>query len=216
MRSSSIFRGVVIAGLAMAVGVLSACGAYEPGASSSAGATPSPNVSTITPAQPASPSPIETNAPQAGDVTLPASCTSIYSAAMLASLNASIAPMNDSAVTMFSTQIVPALEVLQSGIPTLRCTWGGPSEKGIATNVSIVSSSQASTVQQALESNGFACAAADGGTVCSIETKSVTQQDQIVANGEEHLLRGNAWISTRWITTFPAGYTADIAATLWQ
>jgi hypothetical protein len=152
---------------------------------------------------------------QAGnDLALPAACEELYSPAMLSSLQQQ-APLNDPGVTMTSTQNVEALEILTSGVPTLRCSWGVPSETGLATNVSLVDGPQSAALASALTNAGFACAARDGGTVCTFEQTMVDQDDHIVALAETHVLRGNAWISTASIDFAPEGYTEDIVATLW-
>ena len=109
--------------------------APTPSASASASPSPSPT---------GSPSPTETA--QAGEeIALPTACEQLYSPAMLAALQQRV-PLNDPGITMTSTQNVGALEILTSGIPTLRCTWGAPSETGLATNVSIVDPAQSAAV----------------------------------------------------------------------
>ena len=76
---------------------------------------------------------------------------------MLASLNAANPPLNDPGVTMHSTQNVDALELLNSGIPTLRCSWGQPSEYGLATNVSVVDAARSQRrCSMTLRAAGFA------------------------------------------------------------
>jgi hypothetical protein len=134
---------------------------------------------------------------------------------MLAQLEQQTPPLNDPGVTMYSTQVVGALELLNSGVPTLRCSWGTPSESGLATNVSIVEPGASSSVVDALAGSGFACVEHLSGTLCSFEQESITQDDVLVRRGESHFLRGNGWVSTAWITVDPAGYTDDIVAALW-
>jgi hypothetical protein len=180
----------------------------SPGASTSATATPSASASAS-----ASPSPTETA--QADDITMPTACEQLYSPAMLTSLQGQ-APLNDPGVTMTSTQNVEALEILSSGVPTLRCSWGVPSETGLATNVSLVDAAQSAALATALTNAGFACGAREGGTVCTFEQTVVDREDDhIIALAETHVLRGNAWISTASIDFAPEGYTEDIVATLW-
>ncbi|WP_345802068.1 hypothetical protein AAIB33_02885 [Microbacterium sp. AZCO] len=177
----------------------SATASTSPSPSSSGSATPTPSPSATS-----------------GDaIALPAACEQIYSPAMLASLTAQAPPLNDPGVTMLSTQNAELLEVLHSGIPTIRCSWGAPSEFGLATNVSIVDAAQAATVSSALQGAGFGCVAQSGGTICRIEQRTVDLDDNEVHFGETHFLRGNAWVSTAWINFTPAGYTEDIIATLW-
>jgi len=160
-----------------------------------------------------SPSPGETA--QAGaEIVLPTACEQLYSPAMLATLQQR-GPLNDPGTTMTSTQNVGALEVLTSGVPTLRCTWGAPSETGLATNVSIVDAAQSAAVVDALTGSGFTCEAIDEGTVCRFERTVITQDDDQVSLTETHVLRGNAWVSTATVDFEAEGYSEDIVATLW-
>jgi hypothetical protein len=125
----------VVAAAVAASAILSAC-QPEPSATPTA-SEPSPSASPTqtSPAQTPSASPSPTA--DAG-FELPAMCEDIYSAKMLASLEAANPPLNDPGVTMDSSQNTDALELLGSGIPTIRCSWGKPSEYGLATNISIV------------------------------------------------------------------------------
>jgi len=179
-----------------------------PTPSSSASPSPSPS-----PSPTGSPSPTET-AQAGGDIPLPTACEQIYSPAMLAALQQR-APLNDPGITMTSTQNVGALEILTSGIPTLRCTWGAPSETGLATNVSIVDPAQSAAVVDALAGSGFTCEPIDGGTACRFERTVITQDDVQVSLTETHVLRGNAWVSTATVDFEAEGYSEDIVATLW-
>jgi len=174
---------------------------------SQASPSPSPSMSTPTP------TPSET-AQTGADIELPTACEQLYSPAMLASLQQR-GPLNDPGVTMTSTQTVGALEILASGIATLRCSWGAPSETGLATNVSIVDHTQSAAVLDSLAGAGFACDPVEGGTVCRFEKSMIDLDDNIVVLGEEHVLRGNAWVSTATINFAQDGYTEDIIATLW-
>ncbi|MBB2976020.1 hypothetical protein FHX49_001590 [Microbacterium endophyticum] len=188
--------------------VATAC-APEPSASASASASPSGDAATPT----SSPTPSNSN--PTDDVALPESCEALYSAPMLATLQSDLPPLNDSEVDLYSTQIVPALEILDSGVPTLRCTWGGPGTLGLATNVSIVSAEQNATVVDALTSAGLTCSETAGGTLCSAQSEVVDLDGNTVARGESHFLRANGWVSTSWVGALPDGYTEDIATTLW-
>jgi len=181
----------------------------EPTSSPSPSVTASPSPS----ASVASPTPTATAA--AGDeIELPTACEQLYSPAMLASLQEK-GPLNHPDVTMTSTQNVGALEILTSGIPTIRCTWGAPSETGLATNVSIVDAAQSAALLDAFAAAGFACEPIEAGTICRFEETVVDQDDDIVPLGETHVLRGNAWVSTATINFSQDGYTEDIIATLW-
>lgn len=199
----------------LVVGLLTAC-APEP-----AVPTPAPSASLSSPSASASatatpaPEPSETPTAPAGEIALPASCEAIYSAAMLASLGSANPPLNDPGVTMNSSQNVELLEILTSGIPTVRCTWGVPGQSGLATNVSIVDAAQSASVLAALGAAGFGCSELAGGTICRIQQKTIDLDDNEVTLGETHYLRGNGWVSTAWIDFGPEGYTEDIVATLW-
>ncbi|GAA1934407.1 hypothetical protein GCM10009775_27930 [Microbacterium aoyamense] len=159
-----------------------------------------------------SPEPTPTSDPP---VALPTECDEIYSADMLAELEADVPPLDDPGITMLSSQIVTALETLDSGIPTLRCTWGPPSERGIATNVSQIDDAQAASLREALLQEGFSEEEFDGGTIYRIRQETVAQDDALVAMGEEHFIDGTHWVSTRWINAEIAGYTEDIVRTVW-
>lgn len=186
----------------------------EPAATSTPNPSSSASQSPTTSASPTSaPSPTETA--QAGeDIALPAACEEIYSPAMLAALSQRV-PLNDPGITMTSTQNVGALEILTSGIPTIRCTWGAPSETGLATNVSIVDAEQSAAVADSLAGSGFTCEPIDGGTMCRSERTVISQDDVQVLLTETHILRGNAWVSTATVDFEAEGYTEDIVATLW-
>ncbi|SDH39861.1 hypothetical protein [Microbacterium pygmaeum] len=179
-------------------------------------ATPSPTASATSTPGPstASPSPIESELPDAS-FSLPTSCEQLYSPAMLASLNAQNPPMNDPGVTMTASQNVAALELLASGIPTIRCSWGQPSETGLATNVSVIDAAQSQALLDALAVAGFACEPLADGTVCRTEQTVIDQDDEMVTIGEVHYVRGDGWVSTATIDFSPDGYTEDIVATLW-
>ncbi len=177
--------------------------------------TESPTSSpTLTPRATPTPSPSETSPPDAG-FELPAQCEDIYSADMLAALTAANPPLNDPGVTMSSTQNVDAVELLNSGIPTLRCSWGRPSEFGLATNVSVIDSARSAALLTALRSAGFGCESIWGGTLCRIEHKTIDLDDNEVTLGESHFLRGDGWVSTARVNFAPEGYDEDVVATLW-
>lgn len=184
------------------------------------GCVPEPAASPAATSAAASTAPSAAPAPTASaagdDISLPATCESIYPAATLADLTAQNPPLNDPGVTIFATQNAGALETLQSGIATIRCTWGAPGTKGLATNVSIVTPAQSRSVQDALAASGFACADADGGTVCTTEKQVLDLDDKVVTTGESHLFRGNAWVATAYVDFLPDGYTAAIAQALWR
>ena len=151
----------------------------------------------------------------ADNIALPTECEQIYSPQMLASLTAQAPPLNDPGVTMLSTQNAELLEILHSGLPTIRCSWGAPSEFGLATNVSIVDAAQSAAIAAALRGAGFGCEQHAGGTICRADKTVITQDDEQVRQGETHFVRGNGWVSTAWINFAPTGYTEDIVGTLW-
>jgi len=149
-------------------------------------ATPAATAETPSP----TPSPVETNLPDAG-LILPDSCESIYSAEMLASLQAQNPPLNDPGVTMNATQNVDALELLSSGIPTIRCSWGQPSESGLATNVSVIDAARGAALLDTLRAAGFGCEPMWDGTLCEISQRTVNLDDEEVEFGETHFVRGD-------------------------
>jgi hypothetical protein len=172
-----------------------------------------PTLSATATARGAGPSPSAT--PTAAGFDLPEACEQMYSADMLASLQVANPPLNDPGVTMLSAQNVAILEILDSGVPTLRCTWGTPSEMGLATNVSVVDAAQATSVVTALTQAGFGCEDLADGTVCRIEQRGVTLDDEEYTRGETHYVGGGGLVSTQWINFNPDGYTEDVVATIW-
>lgn len=182
-----------------------------PGASDSVTPTPSVSPGRTTPP---TPSPVETQLPDAA-FELPSSCDALYSPAMRAALESSNPPLNDPGVTMTASQNVEALELLASGVPTIRCSWGQPSETGLATNVSVVDAAQSRSLQEALAASGFGCEPLAAGTLCRTEQTVITQDDTQVTIGEAHYFQGDGWVSTAMINFSPEGYTEDIVATLW-
>ena len=130
-------------------------------------------------------------------------------------LERALPPLNDPAVTLYATQVPEALDVLQSGIPSVRCTWGSAGGEGLATAVSVVDGDQSARVQDVLAAVGFECGDALGGIVCRTQTQTVTMDDEVVSLGESHLLRDGVWVATSWVGALPDGYTEDIAGTLW-
>lgn len=178
---------------------------------------PSPT-STGSAAPTASPDPSATPAPsRSGDaLSLPATCDEVYTPEMLATLTADVAPLNDPGTTMVSTENVTGLEVLGSGAPTIRCTWGPPSERGIATNVTLVTGDQTEALGSAFAESGYAVTEFDDGTLYEIEQQTITQDDEIVTLGESHFLRAGVWVSTRWINVNPDGYTQAVVEAVWS
>lgn len=214
-------RPAALAVLGVALFALAACGNGTPAATSSpspsTSASASPSTAPTTPAPGPSTS-APTSPPQAGaDIQLPAACEGIYSAGMLSTLESGNPPLNDPGIAMFSTGIEAVYDVLVSGIPTLRCTWGVPSEIGLATNVSIIDAAQRESLEEILVANGLTCSDYEDGRMCRILIEY--PEDEFSPGhtaGETHYLRGNGWVSTSWINFGPEGYTEDIVATLWS
>ncbi|MEN2737916.1 hypothetical protein ABCS02_09005 [Microbacterium sp. X-17] len=157
--------------------------------------------------------PTETPTQTPAPVTLPASCAQLYSPAMFAALPQT-GPLNDPGMQLPSTQITSALVILQSGIPTLRCTWGSPSGKGFSTNASVVSADQATKVQAALDEAGFTCQTQAAGVLCTVSGTTSDLNGQAVTHGETQYLDGALWVTTAWVGALPDGYTQDIVHTL--
>lgn len=196
------------AGAAAFALVLSACVPAAETAAPSAGSVSS----TAAPSRTASATPTPT-ASATPATALPSSCDAVYSETMRTTLENEIAPLNDAEVTLLSTAQAPLLELLQT-VPTLRCTWGGPGDRGLATNVSIVDTTQAATIRDALASAGFGCDDADGTTTCVIEQRGVSLEDRPYERGETQAISGDIWVSTSWINVNPDGYTQDILSTV--
>lgn len=205
-RSVSLRRRGALAIVLVSAAALVGCTAAPQPIATSTG-DPTPQITTLGATPEASAS---ASASPAADISIPVSCEDIYSAGMLSLLQSGNPPLNDPGVTMDSTEVPAALEMLRSGAQTLRCSWGLPSSYGLATNVTIVDAEQTATVLDALDAAGFACGDLADGTVCRVQ-----QSDEENAFGESHFLRANGWVSTRWINFGPQGYTEDIVATLW-
>ncbi|MFE7846455.1 hypothetical protein ACFUTX_14820 [Microbacterium sp. NPDC057407] len=199
-------------GLALAAAALlvAGCQAAAPEPQQTADATPS-----VSPRPPgATPTPIETQTPGA-TLEVPESCDDIYSGEMRAALESENPPLNDPGVTMLSTQNVDLIQIIDGGAATLRCTWGVPSEFGLATNVTALDADQSETVARELGESGFDCQPLGDGTVCRMEQKGVTLDDKEYTSGETHYVGEGGWVSTAWINFSPEGYTEDIVATIW-
>jgi hypothetical protein len=184
----------------------------EPAATPSAEPEPTTSLSPRPPGP--SPTPIETQAPDVA-FAVPATCEEIYSATMLGRLEVENPPLNHPDVTMLSTQNVDLLEIIGGGAATIRCSWGTPSEFGLATNVTVVDDEQAEAIEAELMVSGHACQPLGEGTICRIDQKGVTLDDEEYASGETHFVGGGGWVSTAWINFAPEGYTEDIVDTLW-
>lgn len=204
-------RRIVVAGIALAAltAVVTGCRPEPTGTPSS-----SPSIARTAPTPGPSVAPVETEEPQA-DFDVPAACEQIYSAAMLAELEAANPPLNDPGVTMLSTENADLLDIIHGGATTLRCSWGKPSEYGLATNVTAIDVDQATAILDALRAAGFGCESLADGTVCRIEQKGVTLDDHEYTRGETHYVGAGGVVTTAWINFAPEGYTEDVVATLW-
>ncbi|KAA9087318.1 hypothetical protein [Microbacterium radiodurans] len=196
-----------------AVALLTA-GCATPAATAPEDSSVPTETATAEPTPTATPTPVETEA-LTDDIALPASCDDIYPADLRAQLEGDVPPLNDPGVTMYSTENADALTILESGVPTLRCTWGVPSDIGVATTVSLVSPEQASRIGDALSTAGFGSEAAAGGEIYRTSQQMLSMDEEVVELGETHFLRGNAWVATRWVNYGPEGYTPGIVSALW-
>jgi len=206
-------RTLLAATAVMSVAFALAACVPEPDPTGSSPSSPAPSVSASDSVEPTASAPADR--PQAVEISLPASCDALYSSQMRATLEERLPPLNDPAVTLYSTQLVPALEILESGVPTLRCSWGAPGGAGLSTNVTVLTAEDLPRVQDMLAVNGFGCEDAVGGILCSAQTETLDLDSKLVTRGESHFLRGNGWVATSWVGELPAGYTEDVAATLW-
>ena len=188
--------------------LLTAC-VPEPGPT----ASPTSDAPSATASATPTPTPTPTATPAA--FAVPADCAEVYTAAQRDALSGELGPLNDPAITLYSTQIGEALEILESGAATLRCTWGAPGGDGLSTNVTVVDGDVRARLQEVLAGAGAACADAGAGTLCEMSTKTVDWDGNPVSRGESHFLGDGGWIATSWVGALPDGYTTQIAATLW-
>lgn len=179
------------------------------------GATPTTTDAATSGATPTASSATPTATPD-DSFAFPSDCEAAYTPEMFATLESTVPPLNDPGTTMTSTEVVAAIEVLSGAEQTIRCSWGPPSERGMATNVTVVTPAQAETITDALVNEGFSTEDLEGGTLHRLERETLTLDDEIIPLGETHYLRDDVWVSTRWITVNPDGYTEAIIASLWD
>ncbi len=224
MSARTVIRSLSAVAVAGAVFALAACGTGAPGQTTAPSDSASPTPSASAPESPSpepsspSPDPSETTEPPQANATisLPTSCEQIYSAGMLSTLEQGNPPLNDPELSLLSTGIEDVYAVLDSGIPTLRCTWGVPSEVGLATTVAIVDDAQRASIEQMLVANSLTCSDFDGGRLCRVVMEyEADDLNPGHTSGETHYLRGNGWVATSWLNFGPSGYTEDIVNTLW-
>jgi hypothetical protein len=195
-------------GAALAV-TLVGCATEPTGVGESAAPTASPGSSEAMPSPTLGGSPSATAAADA----LPKDCAALYSPAMSDTLSAEIPPLNDPGIEMLSTTNAALLETLQA-VPSLRCTWGPPGERGITTTVARLDSEQRESVLQALQNGGFGCDSSGDATICRLEQRGVSLDDVPYTRGETHAVTDDAWVATAWLNVSPDGYTEDILAQL--
>jgi hypothetical protein len=198
-------RTLALLGVAVGVLVLAAC-VPEPEEETASTGMPSSSASS-TPTAAADPT------PRAPAVSLPTDCTAAYSAQLTTELEGQGLPLNDPGVTLRSTDQAALLELLDA-VPTLRCTWGVPSEVGLSTNITVLDDVQSRLVEETLAQQGFGCETAGEATICRIEQRGVDLDDREYTRGETHALQGGLWLATNWINLAPEGYTEDILGTL--
>ncbi|MGX1791496.1 hypothetical protein ACWIDW_00895 [Microbacterium sp. NPDC055312] len=208
---SARMRLAIVSSAIIAV-ALTACapGTPEPTASSTPTASRGP-ASTSTPSAP----PSSTTAPSDDSIELPAACDDVFSPSMRDRLTAARLPANDPTLTMPSTDLTVAVQMIDD-LPHLRCTWGVASEVGIATTVALVDAEQSKVLRDAYRAEGSDCQVVDGDpqqTRCLIEERFEGEMPGAI--GEIHVFRANAWLSTKWINVDMAGYADDMVAQLW-
>lgn len=178
----------------------------------SQGAEPDPTPSATSTPTTAPTTSVPTQTP--GEFTMPASCEQVWSPEALSILSEEAGPLNDPGLTMLSTEVVPALEVLDA-VEALRCTWGVASEVGIATTIAPVDAAQIETIRTALLAEGFTCEEREVVTRC--ERSEELTGEAPGATGEVHVLGGGGWAATHWLNAdFEPQYTDDLIATLWM
>ena len=172
-----------------------------------------PEASSDTPAEgPAeTPNDTPTQAPQTPTSRIPASCTDLYSAAMINSIQASgfrlgtTARLNNPA----GTDDGPLSEMIRNS-PRLECTWhrSNADTAGIETSVVEVDQASVSAIGTRLQALGYAPLNELGGVRYVIENV----RSDGTHYGESHMLRDGIWFATRWVQYGPDGYSADMVA----
>src|SRR5690606_6498536 len=155
--------------------------------------TPEPTVSSPAPTVTTTQTPTEE---PSDDIALPERCEDAFTEV----LTRDIGPLNDPWLQLPSAED-PVLQEMLETLPTLRCTWGMPSEVGIATNITVVGAEEADTVRGILTGDGIACSevtAEPAHTRCEY-TDEVHDDNGHASWGEIHDFRANIWISTGWV-----------------
>ncbi len=185
---------------------LTGCG---PAASPEPSPTPTESVTTPPPSEEPSPE------PPSEDIALPRDCTDVFSLAFISEMESYYMPLNHPDVLMEPTRLVQGQSVLARE-PALHCTWGAPSEVGVATVIALVSPAQSAAIIADARANGFTC-----GPVSDVETRCTifeSEEDEfgLYIWGEEHVLRGNAWIATSQLNFDLGSYTDNLVLSLWD
>ena len=207
---------VVLTTIAICGAALVGCQSNAPGAAKEAPSATPTAVATPAVSESAAPVPIESEQGAPVGFAVPDHCEDAYSATMLTTLGTESPPLNDPGLTLLATQSFAGLDLLDSGIPTLRCSWGEAGERGLATNISAVTDAESARVMASLQESGFTCVAHGEGTLCTFSEKTVTRDDVVVELGESDYFGEGGWVATSWVDYLPAGYTEDVAATVWN
>lgn len=96
----------------------------------------------------------------------------------------------------------------------ITCKWaaGGPTDRGLFTDVAYISPLQMNELPARLQQLGQTCYEELQGTRCVYETTKTADGNA----GESHFFRDGIWIATHWINAGPDGYTHDIVAALFD
>ncbi|RZS68611.1 hypothetical protein EV187_1042 [Agromyces ramosus] len=94
----------------------------------------------------------------------------------------------------------------------ITCKWaaGGPTDRGLFTDIAYISPLQMTELPTRLQQLGQTCYEELQGTRCVYETPKTDDGNA----GESHFFRDGIWIATHWINAGPDGYTHDIVAAL--
>lgn len=208
----SITRSVVALGLLALLAAGAAACVPEPDADSTG--EPGATTPEASPSETAAPQTTEPT-PEPAGFEMPADCASVYSDEMFEVLDGADGfPLNDPSLTMLSSEVVGALEVLDQ-VDALRCTWGAASEVGIATTIAEVDDAQADALGTALEQSGFDCVG-EQPEVCSLKNTINGDAGQSEST-ETHVFGGGGWAATRELnSSVEPEYSDSIAAALWS
>ncbi|MFB7250404.1 hypothetical protein [Microbacterium sp. NPDC056234] len=162
------------------------------------------------------PTPSPTPSPEQSEaISLPESCDQVFSPALRQRFEDGGLPLNDPTLTMASTDVAVALEMLAT-LESLRCTWGVASEVGITTTLALVDVEQRTDLLEAFTTQGLECTEADGAARCAVEVSYDDEESGYTGvGGEIQLVRDGVWVSTKWLNTEMTGYLEDIESTLW-